>query len=337
MRGSGVDGLSAMPQSRPFGPGVLQRPLLEFQNGALRNYLHKNNIEWTEDPSNQCLDHDRNFIRHEVIPLLEKRWPEVNKRLLLSHAAMKHARHLLERMADNYLDKNLAHPFVLFITSQLNEDPDLFKLVVRRWIKQSDTPSIPVYKLETFYQQARQAGNDHNVSVRWGGWLLRLYKQQLWLHTDSEILPCPALKWTEGDSKIDLGSDIGELVLKGAGETEPPAGDRPGTIYQAFPDGEFSVGARSNIEETAISQGNHHKSLKNLFQMAGIPPWLRDCIPLCKLEGELVALGDWCFDEQFAVWMANNKLSLCWYPNNPLLQYIVKQHQREVDPAGRVR
>lgn len=337
MRGSGVDGLSAMPQNRPLGNGVLQRPLLGFQHDALRDYLHENNIKWTEDPSNQCLDHDRNFIRHEVIPLLEKRWPEVNKRLLLSHTAMKHARHLLERIADNYLDKNLAHPFVLFITSQLRQDPELFKLVVRRWIKQSDTPSIPVYRLETFYQQARQAVSDHNVSVRWGGWILRLYKQQLWLHTDTEISPCPALKWPEGDSKIDLGSDIGQLVFEGVGETGAPTRNRPGTISPAFPAGEFSVGARSNMEETAIRQGDHHKSLKNLFQMAGVPPWLRDCIPLCKLEADLVALGDWCFDVQFANWMANNKLTLCWYPHNPLLQFIVKQHQRGVDPAGMVR
>ena len=84
MRGSGVDGLSAMPDSRPFGDGLLQRPLLTFQNSALRDYLHENNIVWTEDPSNRQTDHDRNFVRHEVIPLLEERWPGVSKRLLLT-------------------------------------------------------------------------------------------------------------------------------------------------------------------------------------------------------------------------------------------------------------
>ena len=75
MRGSGVDGLSAMPESRPLGKGVLQRPLLGFQNTALRAYLSEQGIYWSEDPSNQHLDHDRNFVRHELVPVLEQRWP----------------------------------------------------------------------------------------------------------------------------------------------------------------------------------------------------------------------------------------------------------------------
>ncbi len=45
MRGSGVDGLSGMPESRPLGIGFLQRPLLRFKNSALRDYLRQNNID----------------------------------------------------------------------------------------------------------------------------------------------------------------------------------------------------------------------------------------------------------------------------------------------------
>ena len=116
MRGSGVDGLSAMPESRPLGKGILQRPLLEFQNSALRDYLNKHGIEWSEDPSNQYLDHDRNSIRHEIMPLLEERWLGVSKRLLLTRKAMTGARHLLEHLADDYLEQSLCHPLVLQIT-----------------------------------------------------------------------------------------------------------------------------------------------------------------------------------------------------------------------------
>ena len=309
MRGSGVDGLSAMPVSRPLGNGVLQRPLLGFPNSALRDYLRDNSIEWTEDPSNQYLNHDRNFVRHEIIPMLEKRWPEVSKRLLLTHRAMTDARVLLERLADEYLGQNLAHPFVMQITSQLFDEPEFFKLVIRRWIKQSGSPSIPVYRLESFCEQLMQADNDHKIAVAWGGCLLRLYRQQLWLQTDREVLPCPTRKWPPGHNELDLGRDAGQLVLEG----------------EVSPAGEFSVAARINTEETTISQGALHKTLKNLFQTAGIPPWLRDCIPLCKLDGELVAMGDWCFNQQFASWLSENNLKLSWHPHNPLLQFVLTQ------------
>ncbi len=321
MRGSGVDGLSAMPESRPLGEGVLQRPLLGFQNSALISYLQENHVEWAEDPSNRHLKHDRNFVRHELIPLLETRWPEVSKRLLLTRRAMTDARQLLERLADDYLGQNLVHVFALQITPRLFDDPELFKLVIRRWMQQSGASSIPAYRLESFYKQVQQSDSRHKINVHWNGWNLRLYKQHLWLHTDIGISPCPTVKWPVGHSKIDLGRDAGQLVLKTSGKHGVSSCDWP------RPETGFFVGNRNSMVETVISQGSHHKSLKNLFQTAGIPPWLRDSIPLCKLEDELVAMGDWCFDEQFAFWMSENNIKLSWRPQHPLLQYIhTQQH-----------
>ncbi len=333
MRGSGIDGLSAMPDSRALGHGVLQRPLLGFQSSALRDYLRENGIEWTEDPSNQYLNHDRNFVRHEIIPLLEQRWPEVSKRLLLTRRAMTDARLLLEGLADDFLAQNLIHPFVLRTTSQLTENTELFKLVLRRWMKQAGLASIPAYRLEAFFEQVGHSGADHKTAVTWGGNSLRLYRHQLWLQTGTDILPCPDVHWPEGKPETDLGGDIGQLVL----HTQDQPADRSVPTGQTTPAGEFSVVGRNSTTEAAIYQGAHHKSLKNLFQLADIPPWLRDSIPLCQLDGELVAMGDWCFSEQFAAWMSENSIRLSWHPRNPVLQFIHKQQHPEVDPVGAVR
>lgn len=323
MRGSGVDGLTAMPECRPLGQGFLQRPLLRFQNTALKNYLLANSIEWTEDPSNHYLNHDRNFVRHKVIPLLEQRWPQVNQRLLLTRDAMTDARQLLESLADDYLDANLSHPFVLNITKQCRTNPKLVKLVIRRWVKQSGVPGVPAYKLDSFCDQLRLTGSDHKVSVLWEGWRLRWYKNQLWLHTSEGISPCPVITWPKGHSEVDLGSDVGKLVLI----TETPSSDWSERRGGRSPDGEFSVNGRGDTRDAVISLGGHHKSLKNLFQSNGIPPWLRESIPLCKLDGELVALGDWCFNEGFASWLSENGIRLKWRPGHPLLQYLhTQQH-----------
>ena len=333
MRGSGIDGLSAMPDSRALGQGFLQRPLLGFQGSALRDYLHENDIEWTEDPSNQYMNHDRNFVRHEIIPLMEERWPEISKRLLLTRRAMTDARFLLEGLADDCLTDDLIHPYVLQTTAQLIENPELFKLVLRRWMKQTDVASIPAYRLESFYEQIRQAGSDHKTAVAWDGHSLHLYRDRLWLRVSTDTPPCPTLNWPSGRSEVDLGSDIGQLVL----HTGNRSGSWPVQGSQATPIGEFSIVGRDGTTETAISQGAHHKGLKNLFQLAGIPPWLRDSIPLCRLDGELVAMGDWCFNDQFASWMSENNISLCWHPRDPLLQFIHTQQHPEVDPVGAVR
>jgi tRNA(Ile)-lysidine synthase len=311
MRGSGIDGMSAMPESRQLGDGLLQRPLLSFQCVALKDYLRKHDIDWSEDPSNQYLDHDRNFVRHQIIPLLEQRWPEVSKRLLLTRRAMVGARHLLEQLADAYLEHHLGHPLVLSLTPELF-DGDLFKLVLRRWIKLSGASSLPVYRLETLCQQVQGADSDHHVSVGWDGWLLHLYQRKLWLCSHEGVSACPSTKWTGGRAEIDLGIDAGRLVMK----------HRDGTGEPDMPGGSFSVACRSNTPDVTMSQGGHHKSLKKLFQAANIPPWLRDCIPLCRFEGELVAMGDWCFSEKLTAWMSENNISLSWKPAHPLLQYL---------------
>ncbi len=324
MRGSGVEGLTAMPDSRPFGEGFLQRPLLSFKNSALKDYLLKNGLKWAEDPSNQYLNHDRNFMRHEVIPLLERRWPEVSQRLLLTQEAMTDARLLTESLADEYLDSNLGHPYVLRITPQCVANTAMLKLVVRHWVKQSGTPGVPAYKLGTFCTQVQKAVSGQNISLQWEGWLLRWYRNHLWLQPDSAIAPCPSVYWPAGQAEIDLGNDIGKMVLK----TAPLMDDTPETASSFFPDGEFWVGARAGLEENTILAGGMHKRLKNLFQSAAIPPWLRDSIPLCKLDDELVAVGDWCFNERFAAWLSGNSASLNWRPHNPLLRYIRKQQHR---------
>lgn len=324
MRGSGVDGLTAMPESRPLGRGFLQRPLLHFRNSALKDYLHENNIEWTEDPSNKHLNHDRNFVRHEVIPLLEQRWPEVNQRLLLTLDAMADARHLLEALADDYLELNLQHPYVLEITRECLASPQLTRLVIRRWIKQSGATGISAYKLDTFCEQLLLSGSDHNVAVELGGWLLRWYKYRLWLQEGSEIPPCPEAEWPAGEAEIDLGNDIGQLALEAGGASS----SRPGQPAGKPQISGLSVGGRGNTQGPAIKLGNHHKSLKNYFQTAEIPPWLRNSIPLCKLEDEIVSIGDWCFNGEFASWLTENDLTLKWRPSHPLLQFVLNQQHR---------
>jgi tRNA(Ile)-lysidine synthase len=313
MRGSGVDGLSAMPEQRLLGNGFLQRPLLEFQNTELLKYLQENDVEWIDDPSNQYVNQDRNFVRHEVIPLLEKRWPGVDKRLLLTRRAMADTRILLEGLADEYLEHNLCNPYVLDITAQLLNDPRLLKLVTRRWTSRSGTSSIPANKLNTFYDQLAKAGSQNNVCMAWGDSLLRLYQQKLWLIEDVGIAPCPLVTWESGAKQVYLGPDVGQLFLSA---TKIPSK----TLESPFEN--FLITNRSDISKKTIQHKGHHQSLKNLFQAFNIPPWLRDCIPLCQLDGELVAIGDWCFNASFETSMVQHDIRLEWHPAHPLLQFV---------------
>src|SRR3546814_20185624 len=53
----------------------LVRPLLGIGRDELEAYAREQGLDWIEDPSNQCLDHSRNYLRHQVLPVIRQRWP----------------------------------------------------------------------------------------------------------------------------------------------------------------------------------------------------------------------------------------------------------------------
>lgn len=87
-RGEGIKGLRGIHKNRPFGQGLIARPLLSQSRQALATYAAQQDLQWVEDESNQNRDFDRNFLRHEVMPLLAERWPAYARR---STIAAQHA------------------------------------------------------------------------------------------------------------------------------------------------------------------------------------------------------------------------------------------------------
>ena len=75
LRGSGPDGLASMPRKRAFGRGTMARPLISCLPEAIARHAEVEGLHWIEDPSNADLALDRNYLRREVLPLLDARWP----------------------------------------------------------------------------------------------------------------------------------------------------------------------------------------------------------------------------------------------------------------------
>ncbi len=78
LRGAGPRGLAAMPAARPIdvaGRPLLLRPLLEVERARIERYARRRGLIWIEDESNADPQHDRNYLRHEVLPRLSERFP----------------------------------------------------------------------------------------------------------------------------------------------------------------------------------------------------------------------------------------------------------------------
>jgi tRNA(Ile)-lysidine synthase len=67
-KGTGVQGLAGIPLENRF----IIRPMLFTSRSEVEAYATKERIEWREDSSNLTDDYQRNFLRHQIIPLLRE-------------------------------------------------------------------------------------------------------------------------------------------------------------------------------------------------------------------------------------------------------------------------
>ena len=73
LRGTGASGLSSIPRRR----NRVVRPLLDRTHDELCEFLRMRGIVWREDDTNADTHYLRAYVRHEVMPVLERRNPRV--------------------------------------------------------------------------------------------------------------------------------------------------------------------------------------------------------------------------------------------------------------------
>tara|TARA_X000000368_G_scaffold211528_1_gene167170 strand:+ start:733 stop:1704 length:972 start_codon:yes stop_codon:yes gene_type:complete len=81
LRGSGIEGLSSIPKERVLGKGKLVRPFLNISKSEILARAKKDKLKFIKDPSNKDNSFNRNYLRNEVLPKIEKRWPTYRKNL----------------------------------------------------------------------------------------------------------------------------------------------------------------------------------------------------------------------------------------------------------------
>ena len=101
-RGSGVAGLQGMPHKKLLTPSKAMhlRPFLNVPYSVLRAYAENHQLQWVEDPSNQQVDFRRNAIRHQVLPAIERHWPQVQKKVAETAEHLQEANALLLELAE---------------------------------------------------------------------------------------------------------------------------------------------------------------------------------------------------------------------------------------------
>ncbi len=303
LRGAGPGGLCGIPRQRRYAGGWLVRPLLDWNRADIVNYLDQHELEWISDPANELPAMDRNFIRHEILPLLKSRFPGVvgaiNRSAELNRAAVASLNALA---AEDLAHARLAQARVHW--------PSLARLhafrrseALRLWCIELGHPPPPGARLEEFLRQVEDSAADRIPQMQWNRACIRAWRDCLWLETLGGQAQSPwRLRW-DGQLAIDLPAPSGRLELIGAGECALP---------------ELCVCSGQPGERISLPRRSGHRRVKDLLQEYGIPPWQRPLWPRIYSGERLLAVGDRWLEVGFAEALDRSGHRLLW--QNTLFQ-----------------
>jgi len=101
VRGSGLRGLGGMRKESQ----LVVRPFLDFTKRELVEYCRFQGENWVEDSSNIDTEFSRNYLRQEVVPLLEKLNPALVQNLCQTAKSLQEDEDFLEGLAGSILQK----------------------------------------------------------------------------------------------------------------------------------------------------------------------------------------------------------------------------------------
>jgi tRNA(Ile)-lysidine synthase len=312
LRGSGVEGLAGIPVLRNLENGWVARPLLETRRKDLVRFLKNRNIEWLIDPSNEDVTFDRNYLRQELFPLLEIRWPGLVRTLSRTARNARITANAMAVFIENQSGDLIQDKLKMPLHKLLALDIEMQTLILRQWLRRNEVPVLPESRLREFLSQLSGAQLTSQAEVQWEDWMIKHYQHDLWLHRRKPFMACPEKEWADG-MELDLGPDTGRLRLAGE-SVEIPQG--------------WVVRSRQADDRIRPLPNGPSRKIKHFYQSASIPPWLRDGIPVLEWDGEPVALGDWMLGHRLQIWLLENNIEFLWQPRDPVLARVRSECQR---------
>jgi tRNA(Ile)-lysidine synthase len=279
LRGAGVRGLSAMPAQRSVGQGTLVRPLLDISRAELEAYAQAHQLNWIEDPSNQDRQFSRNYLRHQVMPLLTGRWPQAQASMARSAAHLREAQGLLDELAQMDLAQAAtAHDFQWLGLPSLKLTPLTALSVARQrnaishWLE--PLTRLPDTDHWSGWSDLCEAAHDASPIWRLADGELHRSAGRVWWLSDAWLrAPVIGCEWQTPSSALRL-ADNGRVMFSG----QAPAGP-------------LRIGFRQGGEVMQLADRGH-RDLKRLFNERAVPGFVRGRLPLLFRGDELLAVAN---------------------------------------------
>lgn len=276
LRGSGPDGLSAMAEITALGPSRIFRPLLGITRRQLEQYASDHELTWIDDPSNQDSRFDRNYLRHQVLPVVSERWsaaiPQIHRVAEFQQEAALLARDVAKKdFADAFIKRPFTDHSCLKIDAIKSLQDYRKKNLIRHWIQEQGLKPFGFRKQQELLHQL----DAQSIHIGAPNYSVRKFQGALYLVAGGQPEALPELV-----QQPDLSYSI-------SGYSDPVTRQR---LVQACAMEDLGQSATLYLRTQSDCPTGFAHRLKRLYAKHQVPPWVRDRVPMIYLGGELRGL-----------------------------------------------
>ena len=310
LRGAGPRGLAGMPVLRAAATGMppVLRPLLGVPRKTIAAHAQRYRLQWVEDDSNRDPAYLRNFLRHQVIPGIERKVPGAGATLARAARHQAEASDLLDALAAQDLGGASGIRMCRLPLALLRPlAPYRARNALRYFLRCNDLLMPDADRLDELLRQALTARADAQVRVELDGVGLRRFQDALYL-----FRPLPRLSATfeqawNGRGVLALPQLGGSLRLE--------RGTGVGIAADVLRSALLVVRVRRGGEMLRLAQGGRRRTVRNLLQEAAMPPWLRERLPFLYVGDELAAVPGLGIEAKFQANADESGLQPLWLPD----------------------
>ena len=282
LRGSGLNGLGGIAPAR----GRIIRPLLALSRAEIEAYCADRGISYVTDATNADTSYTRNYLRHQVLPLLREKNPKLLTAFGRTAESLRRDNAFLESEADKLLRNVRRERAQLSCAADyLRSLPEALSLRLVQRMAETLRPGtvLSAAQRENVLELCRSA-RPSAACVLTGALLARREYDQ--------IVLC-----------LETGEEEPETILLPTGESVCFHGRRLTCQEAVCPEGKFNQAytyylcwgeallLRSPIPgETITLPGRPRKSVKKLLSDGKVPRHLRSQAVALEQEGRLAAL-----------------------------------------------
>lgn len=266
MRGAGLDGLRAMPVCKAFGEGYYLRPLLNVDYGDIVTYAKQQQLNFIDDYSNSDLRFDRNYIRHQVLPVLNARFPQAERSIARSAT-------WLGEIPNNHGVESL------HIDTLLTKPRQVQKQLIRQFIKHKTAQTLSEKQTHYLLDHHLSAASDKQPQLLIKNHVIRRYRGEIIV---TKRLPQPA-----------PDACFHQILAIGVNHVIPSLGTltwQSGAGLLAKANQTYHLRPLRGQTRFHPQTRTHSTTVNKLLYEYGIAPWLRPW-----------QLGIYCGDELLAI------------------------------------